>query len=144
MCGIAGVVMRNGDTPDAAVLDRMQAALAHRGPDGPGRLLRGDTALLQVRLAIIDLVTGDQPLFGTGGAALIANAEIYNNPELRQAMAGTPFRTRSDCEPAVFLYEAEGAAYADRLRGMYAIAIHDAARGRLVLSRDPFGIKPLY
>jgi asparagine synthase (glutamine-hydrolysing) len=144
MCGIAGVVMRNGGAPDPAVLDRLLAALAHRGPDGQGRLTRGDTALLQVRLAIIDLVTGDQPLFGTEGTALIANAEIYNNPELRQAMPGTPFRTRSDCEPAVFLYEAEGAAYADRLRGMYAIAIHDPARGRLVLTRDPFGIKPLY
>jgi asparagine synthase (glutamine-hydrolysing) len=144
MCGIAGVVMRNGGAPDPAMLDRLQAALAHRGPDGQGRLLRGDTTLLHLRLAIVDLVTGDQPLFAPGGAALVANAEIYNNPELRQAMPGTPFRTRSDCEPAVFLYEAEGAAYADRLRGMYAIAIHDPARNRLVLTRDPFGIKPLY
>ena len=144
MCGMAGVMMRNGGAPDAAVLERLLAALAHRGPDGEGRLLRGDTALLQVRLAIIDLVTGDQPLFGTVGAALIANAEIYNSPELRQAMSGTSFRTRSDCEPAVFLYESDGAAFADRLRGMYAIAIHDPARNRLVLSRDPFGIKPLY
>ena len=144
MCGMAGVMMRNGGAPDAAVLDRLLAALAHRGPDGEGRMTRGDTALLQVRLAIIDLVTGDQPLFGTAGSALIANAEIYNNPELRQAMPGTPFRTQSDCEPPVFLYEAEGVGYADRLRGMYAIAIHDPARNRLVLSRDPFGIKPLY
>jgi asparagine synthase (glutamine-hydrolysing) len=144
MCGLAGVMMRNGGAPDPAMLDRLQAALAHRGPDGQGRLVCGDTALLHLRLAIVDLVTGDQPLYSPGGAALIANAEIYNNPELRQAMAGAPFRTRSDCEPAVFLYESEGAAYADRLRGMYAIAIHDPARNRLVLTRDPFGIKPIY
>ena len=144
MCGIAGVMMRNGGAPDPAVLDRMQAALAHRGPDGFGRLLRDDTALLQVRLAIVDLATGDQPLFSPDGTALIANAEIYNNPELRAAMPGTPFRTQSDCEPAVFLYATDGVDFADRLRGMYAIAIHDSLRNRLVLSRDPFGIKPLY
>ncbi|MDE2574902.1 MAG: asparagine synthase (glutamine-hydrolyzing) [Rhodospirillales bacterium] len=144
MCGIAGVIMRDGSAPAPGVLDRMLAALAHRGPDGQGRLVRGDTALLHTRLAIIDLDTGDQPLFAPQGAALVANGEIYNNPELRQAMAGTPFRTRSDCEPAVFLYEREGPGFVSQLRGMYAIAIHDPARGRVVLARDPFGIKQLY
>jgi asparagine synthase (glutamine-hydrolysing) len=144
MCGIAGVVMRDGSAPDAGVLERLQAAIAHRGPDGQGVLVRGGTALVHNRLAIIDLVTGDQPLHAPGGAVLVCNGEIYNNPELRQAMAGTPFRTQSDCEPPVFLYEREGVRYADALRGMYAIAIHDAARDRVVLTRDPFGIKPLY
>ena len=153
MCGIAGVQTRNGTQPAPgvfdAILDRMQAAIAHRGPDGAGRLARGDTALLHLRLAIIDLETGDQPLFGASadpesGVALIGNGEIYNNIDLRRAMTTTPFRTRSDCEPPVFLYEAMGAEFADRLRGMYAIAIHDPATGRLVLARDPFGIKPLY
>jgi asparagine synthase (glutamine-hydrolysing) len=153
MCGIAGVQTRNGMQPApgvfGAILDRMQAAIAHRGPDGVGRLSRGDTALLQLRLAIVDLVTGDQPLFGASndidhGVALIGNGEIYNNLDLRRAMASTPFRTRSDCEPPVFLYESMGAEFADRLRGMYAIAIHDPATGNLVLTRDPFGIKPLY
>ncbi|MBN8889185.1 MAG: asparagine synthase (glutamine-hydrolyzing) [Rhodospirillales bacterium 70-18] len=144
MCGIAGVMMRDGTAPDPAVLDRLQAAIAHRGPDGHGRLVRGPVALVHNRLAIIDLVTGDQPLFAPSGAALVANGEIYNNPELRQAMAGTAFRTGSDCEPALWLYEAGGTGFADRLRGMYAIAIDDPPRGRLVLARDPFGIKPLY
>lgn len=149
MCGIAGVMTREGMAPSHAMLDRMEAAIAHRGPDGSGRLVRGDTALLHLRLAIVDLDTGDQPLFGRSddpesGTALIGNGEIYNNPDLRRAMTATPFRTRSDCEPPVFLYEAEGAGFADRLRGMYAIAIHDPARARLVLARDPFGIKPLY
>ncbi len=149
MCGIAGVMTRNGMAPSSEMLDRMEAAIAHRGPDGNGRLIRGDTGLLQLRLAIVDLVTGDQPLFGHSdepetGTALVANGEIYNNLDLRRAMASIPFRTRSDCEPPVFLYEAQGLGFADRLRGMYAIAIHDAAKARLVLTRDPFGIKPLY
>ncbi len=148
MCGLAGVMTRDGAAPETAVLDRLLAALAHRGPDGQGRLVRGDTALLHTRLAIVDLVTGDQPLFagaapGTG-PALVANGEIYNNNELRAAMANTPFRTRSDCEPALWRYLSDGERFADGLRGMYAAAIHDPARGRLVLARDPFGIKQLY
>jgi len=144
MCGIAGVMTRDGSAPDPGLLDRLLGALAHRGPDGQGRLLRGGVALLHTRLAIIDLATGDQPLFAPGGSALVANGEIYNNPELRAAMATTPFRTRSDCEPAVFLYERDGDAFAEALRGMYAIAVHDPRRDRLVLARDPFGIKQLY
>ena len=148
MCGLAGVMTRDGSTPDARVIDRLLAALAHRGPDGQGRLVRGGTALLHARLAIVDLHTGDQPLFagpepGTG-TALVCNGEIYNNPQLRAAMANTPFRTRSDCEPALWRYVSDGARFADALRGMYAIAIHDPTRNRLVLARDPFGIKQLY
>jgi asparagine synthase (glutamine-hydrolysing) len=146
MCGIAGVMTRDGSAPPAGVLDRLERALAHRGPDGTGRLVRGAVGLVHLRLAIVDLRTGDQPLFGAGedGTALIANGEIYNDPDLRRAMAGTPFRTLSDCEPAAFLYDRDGIAFADNLRGMYAIALHDRARNRLVLARDPFGIKPLY
>jgi len=149
MCGIAGVMTCDGREPPGFVLDRMLKAMAHRGPDGFGQLVRGGTALLHVRLAIVDLDTGDQPLFGVsddpnGGTALVGNGEIYNNPALRQAMATTAFRTRSDCEPPVFLYDAFGTGFADRLRGMYALAIHDPLQNRLVLTRDPFGIKPLY
>ena len=143
MCGLAGAMTRDGRAPDPAMLDRLLAAIAHRGPDGQGRLVRGGVALLHARLAIVDLSTGDQPLFA-GNAALVCNGEIYNNPELRAAMAATPFRTRSDCEPALWRYLADGDRFADALRGMYALAIDDADRGRLVLSRDPFGIKQLY
>jgi asparagine synthase (glutamine-hydrolysing) len=135
---------RDGSAPDPVLLRTLQDSLAHRGPDGRGMLVRGDTALIHLRLAIVDLFTGDQPLMAPGGAALVANAEIYNDPALRAAMTDTPFRTRSDCEPAVFLAEREGAAFADRLRGMYAIAVHDPRHRRLLLARDPFGIKPLY
>lgn len=144
MCGLAGIMTRNGTALDPAVLQRLQAALAHRGPDGHGTLVRGDTALIHLRLSIVDLVTGDQPLTTPGGTALVANGEIYNDPALRAQMADTPFRTRSDCEPAVFLAERDGPEFARHLRGMYAIAVHDLARKRLILARDPFGIKPLY
>ena len=143
MCGIAGIIMRDGTPVDRAVLDRLAAALHHRGPDSEGFHVDGGVALVDTRLAIVDVAGGRQPLFGPKGAALVANGEIYNAPELRQAMGGT-FATLSDCEPAVHLYEWEGADYAARLRGMYAIAIHDPAADRVLLSRDPFGIKPLY
>ncbi len=146
MCGIAGIMTRDGSAPARGLLDAMESAIAHRGPDGVRRLVRGDTGLVHLRLAIMDLATGDQPLFahGPGGPALVANGEIYNDPDLRAAMDDTAFSTHSDCEPAVYLYARHGVGFAERLRGMYAIAIHDPARGRLVLSRDPFGIKPLY
>ncbi len=148
MCGLAGIQTTDGSAADPALLDRMRVALAHRGPDGHATLVRGDTGLLHLRLAIVDLKTGDQPLMGPRvqgeELALVANGEIYNDPELRRTMAGTPWRTGSDCEPAVFLYADQGSRYAERLRGMYATAIHDPGTGRLVLSRDPFGIKPLY
>jgi asparagine synthase (glutamine-hydrolysing) len=144
MCGIAGVMTRDGSPPEEAMLRALQAALAHRGPDGHGTLRRDGVALVHLRLAIIDLATGDQPLFAPGGTALVANGEIYNDPDLRRTMAGAPLRTRSDCEPVVFLAEQHGAAFADHLRGMYAIAVHDPRTGRLLLARDPFGIKPLY
>ncbi len=144
MCGLAGVMTSDGTAPDPVLLRTLQNALSHRGPDGRGMLVRGDTALIHLRLAIVGLVTGDQRLMAPAGAALVANGEIYNDPALREAMTDTPFRTRSDCEPAVFLAESEGVAFADRLRGMYAIAVHDPRRRRLMLARDPFGIKPLY
>ena len=136
---------RNGETPDPSVLDALMDGIAHRGPDGTGRHVAADTALVQTRLAIIDLATGDQPFYEPDGAALIANGEIYNYIELRQKMSGTPFKTESDCETALFLYRQYGTAYTEYLRGMYSIAIHDPADGgSLILSRDPFGIKPLY
>ncbi len=144
MCGIAGLVTNDGRAPSANVMTAMSEALAHRGPDGIGHYRSGDVAMMQRRLAIIDLVTGDQPLYEPGGAALVANGEIYNYIELRAALDGTAFSTSSDCETPLHVYRRKGVAYADDLRGMYAIALHDPGASRLVLSRDPFGIKPLY
>jgi asparagine synthase (glutamine-hydrolysing) len=144
MCGIAGVMTCDGSPPDPAALSALQAALAHRGPDGRRTVVRDDLGLVHLRLAIVDLVTGDQPVFAPGGTCLIANAEIYNDPDLRRKMAEAPFRSGSDCEPAAFLAEQHGAAFAESLRGMYAIAAHNPCTGQLLLARDPFGIKPLY
>jgi len=144
MCGIAGVMMSDGRPAQPAVLDLLQAALAHRGPDGAGRHVAGPVGMLNTRLAIIDLKTGDQPLYEDGGAALVANGEIYNDPELRRRLPDVRFRTGSDCESPLHLYRRKGLDFVDDLRGMYAIAIHDPAGAKLVISRDPFGIKPLY
>ncbi len=144
MCGIAGMMTRNGAAPDAEALRAMQRALAHRGPDGVGHYRKDDVAMVQTRLAIIDLVTGDQPLYEPQGAALVANGEIYNYIELRSEFPGIELKTASDCELPLHLYRRHGLDFPKHLRGMYAIALHDPASRRLVLSRDPFGIKPLY
>ena len=144
MCGIAGIMTADGAAPPAAALQAMGAALAHRGPDGNGHYRSGNLGMVQTRLAIIDLATGDQPLYEPGGAALMANAEIYNYIELRAALSEAVFSTGSDCELPLHLYRRHGLDFTSYLRGMYAIALHDPAAGRLVLARDPFGIKPLY
>ncbi len=144
MCGIAGLILRN-DTqpPPPETLARLTRALAHRGPDGTGQTMVGRIALISTRLAIIDPAGGDQPLFA-GGAALVANAEIYNYRELRAAMPEVRFATGSDCEPALHRWLRDGSDYVKALRGMYAIAVHERAARTVTLSRDPFGIKPLY
>ncbi|HTT75806.1 MAG TPA: asparagine synthase (glutamine-hydrolyzing) [Candidatus Binataceae bacterium] len=144
MCGIAGVMMSGGRPPDPAVLDRLTVALAHRGPDGIGRFTLPPVGLVHTRLAIVDLETGDQPFYESGGAALVANGEIYNDPELRNQLRGVAFATASDCEVPLHLYCRDGNAFTEALRGMYAIAIYDPANCHLTLARDPFGIKPLY
>lgn len=144
MCGIAGIMSRGETPPDGALLDRMAAAMHHRGPDGAGRHVARNVGMVQTRLAIIDLQTGGQPLYEPGGAALIANGEIYNYIELRAALPQAEFATGSDCEPPLYLYRRYGLDFVEHLRGMFAIALHDPVEGQLVLARDPFGIKPLY
>jgi asparagine synthase (glutamine-hydrolysing) len=145
MCGIAGLVHRpDAPPPDPAIAARLVAALAHRGPDGSGVHAAGPVLLAQTRLAIIDLATGDQPLFAPPDLALVANGEIYNHRALRAAMPSVAFATGSDCEPPLHLFRAHGLDFARDLRGMYAIALHDRAQRQVVLARDPFGIKPLY
>ena len=144
MCGIAGIMTADGSAPDVAALATMKNALIHRGPDGDAVWTSGDVGLVHTRLAIIDLESGDQPLFGPGGTVLVANGEIYNYIELREELTGVKFSTASDCEPVLHCYQNQGLGFAERLRGMYALAIYDPKERCLVLSRDPFGIKPLY
>ncbi len=144
MCGIVGIMRTDGTAPAPAVIDRMAEAIAHRGPDGRGDYVHAGVAMTQMRLAIIDLQTGDQPILDDAGRALVANGEFYNYIELRDELRGIKFRTASDCEPPLHLYGRMGLDFVHRLRGMYALAIHDPEKGHLVLARDPFGIKPLY
>jgi asparagine synthase (glutamine-hydrolysing) len=146
VCGICGIASTNG----SAVTDRvaaMSATLVHRGPDSFGEFSDGDVALAARRLSIIDLETGDQPIANEDGTLhVIQNGEIYNYRELRRELerAGHHFRTQGDTEVLLHLYEEHGDRFAERLRGMFAIAIWDARHRRLVLARDRFGIKPLY
>ena len=144
MCGIAGIAYKPDATPVAqGTLNAMAAALHHRGPDGThfARMPRID--LIHTRLSIIDLKGGDQPLT-TGTGTLVANGEIYNDLHIRQAFGKDRFKTGSDCESPLVMWEQTGADYTACLRGMYAIALYDSSRDLLLLSRDPFGIKPLY
>lgn len=144
MCGIAGIMTATGGAPLPEQLEALADALGHRGPDGRGTYVKGATGLVHTRLAIIDLKTGDQPLTYPGGAVLVANGEIYNYVELRESLADYSFRTHSDCEPPLHLYAKAGIRFTEHLRGMYSLAIYDPKWDRLVLARDPFGIKPLY
>src|SRR2546429_3217138 len=146
MCGICGIASSHG----RADLDRvaaMSATLVHRGPDSFGEYVDGPVAIAARRLSIIDLETGDQPIANEDGTIhVVQNGEIYNYRELRRELerAGHRFRTSGDTEVLLHLYEQHGEGFAERLRGMFAVAIWDARRRRLALARDRFGIKPLY
>jgi asparagine synthase (glutamine-hydrolysing) len=146
MCGICGTAsMRHGADPER--LAAMSATLRHRGPDSDGMFVDGPVGLAARRLSIIDLDTGDQPIASEDGSVVVVqNGEIYNYEELTYELvrAGHRFRTRGDTEVLVHAYEEWGTSYAERLRGMFAIAIWDARERRLVLARDRYGIKPLY
>jgi asparagine synthase (glutamine-hydrolysing) len=146
MCGICGIAAAHGRA-DLDRLAAMSATLVHRGPDSFGEYIDGPVALAARRLRIIDLETGDQPIGNEDGTVhVVQNGEIYNYRELRRELerAGHRFRTHGDTEVLLHLYEEHGDAFVTRLRGMFAIAIWDAKRRRLLLARDRFGIKPLY
>ncbi len=146
MCGIAGKVSTRGKVPPELV-EQMCAAQEHRGPDSRG-LHTDDGAVLGIqRLRVIDLETGDQPIYSEDGSiAVVLNGEIYNFEQLREDLArrGHRFSTSGDTEVIVHLYEEMGTAFVERLQGMFALAIWDRKRRRLVLARDRVGKKPLY
>lgn len=148
MCGICGIASADrAAPPDPLVLDRMSRTLAHRGPDSAGVAIDGAVGLAARRLSIIDLDHGDQPVSNEDGSVhLVLNGEVYNHPQLRRDLAGRGhrFASRSDTEVLVHLYEERGPAFVEDLRGMFAVAVWDAPRQRLLLARDRFGIKPLY
>ena len=146
MCGIAGYVSV-GEDADGTVVQSMCDEIRHRGPDDFGVYTDGPCAIGMRRLSIIDLSTGHQPLANEDESVwIVFNGEIYNFQELRPWLEnrGHRFRTNSDTEAIVHLYEEEGTDGIARLRGMFAFAIWDRRRRRLLLARDRFGKKPLY
>ena len=154
MCGIFGIVARNAQIPDG-VLERGTQSLAHRGPDDSGTVVLHDSSRGAVeiglgnrRLAILDLSPlGHQPMHDPEtGNWIVYNGEIYNFRDVRDELAclGTAFTSHSDTEVVLKAYARWGAECISKFRGMFAVAIWDAARHQLFIARDPMGVKPLY
>lgn len=147
MCGIAGMLLSGEGHADPETLQAMAQHLRHRGPDGAGLWHEGGVGLAHTRLAIIDLAGGAQPLYNEDGSlVLVANGEIYNFVELRRELEalGHRFATHSDSETILHAYETWGDACVEHLDGMFAFALYDRTRRRLLLARDRLGIKPLF
>src|SRR5579864_9348187 len=145
MCGIAGII--NSDTGsriEEATIHRMCDAILHRGPDDEGIFVKGGTGLGMRRLSIIDLSGGHQPVFNEDRSVwIVFNGEIYNFPELRAELLthGHQFSTHTDTEVIVHLYEEMGANCVQKLRGMFAFALYDERRRKLLMARDRLGKK---
>jgi len=148
MCGIAGLWSASGAAPPRAEeLEAMVRTLHHRGPDGQGVRVDGSIGLGHARLSIIDLAGGAQPLSNEDGSVwVVFNGEIFNYLELREELLrqGHRFRTASDTEVLVHLYEQHGDSFVERLNGQFALALWDGRQRRLVLARDRVGIRPLF
>jgi asparagine synthase (glutamine-hydrolysing) len=146
MCGIAGATSATPLPGLQRALQTMQDALRHRGPDGCGQWISADrrAGLAHLRLSIIDLATGDQPMLAPSGNAITYNGEIYNFIELREELGKDRFRTASDTEVILLAYEKWGERCVEKLRGMFAFALWDAQKRKLFVARDRFGIKPFY
>lgn len=148
MCGIAGIFnTRNEDIPQIELINRMTDAITHRGPDESGVHLEPGLALGHRRLSVIDIASGQQPLFNADrSAAIVFNGEIYNFMQLRPELEalGYRFTTNSDTEVILHAWQAWGSQCVQRLRGMFAFAIWDQKHRHLFLARDRLGIKPLY
>jgi asparagine synthase (glutamine-hydrolysing) len=146
MCGIAGKVSASGPV-DGLLLDRMCSAVEHRGPDSRGVFVEDGVGLGVQRLRVIDLVTGDQPIYNEDRSVVVVqNGEIYNYQALRVELErrGHRFATKTDTEVIVHLYEEHGANCVRSLRGMFAFALWDTVRQQLLLARDRVGKKPLF
>jgi asparagine synthase (glutamine-hydrolysing) len=147
MCGIYGVIRLDGSAANGEDMRRMGRVTVHRGPDDEGLHVDGPCAIGMRRLSIIDLAGGHQPIASADGRLwVVCNGEIYNFRELRAALEarGHEFRTRSDTEVILHAYAEHGDALVHELNGMFAFALWDAGRRRLLVGRDRLGIKPLY
>jgi asparagine synthase (glutamine-hydrolysing) len=147
MCGICGKLNFDGRPVGETLIRRMEDVLFHRGPNGRGSYVQGPIGLGHRRLSIIDLSSGDQPMSNEDGSIwIVFNGEIYNFPELTRELQarGHRFKSRSDTEAIVHLYEEYGVDCVKRLRGMFAFALWDGRERRLLLARDRVGKKPLF
>jgi asparagine synthase (glutamine-hydrolysing) len=147
MCGIAGIISFDGRPVDRQRLERMRDSLTHRGPDGEGAWIDGPVGLAHRRLSIVDLASGQQPMLSAEGKlCLTFNGEIYDHLATRARLeqAGHVYRTHSDTETILHLYEEQGERCVESLTGMFAFALWDRRDSSLLLARDRLGIKPLY
>jgi asparagine synthase (glutamine-hydrolysing) len=147
MCGICGIRRFDNSVPNERLLAAMNGAIAHRGPDGQGVHLAPGIGLAMQRLSIVDLVTGDQPIYNEDkSVALVYNGEIYNHLEVRAELErlGHVYQTNGDTESVVHAYEEYGTAAVGHFRGMFAFAVWDEPRQTLYITRDRLGEKPLY
>jgi asparagine synthase (glutamine-hydrolysing) len=146
MCGIAGCVAPAGEAPDRAALERMGAALAHRGPDDQGIAVEGQVGLVHRRLAIVDPTpAGHQPMRHSGGRwSLTYNGEVFNHAELRRELEPVPWVGHSDSETVLEALARWGDGALPRFNGLFGLAALDSAGRRLLLARDRWGVKPLY
>ena len=148
MCGICGIFHSDPQQPvNRGILALMNRQIVHRGPDDDGFFVEKNVGLAMRRLSIIDIQTGHQPISNEDGNIwIVFNGEIYNHQELRNNLQvrGHRYRTKSDTETIVHLYEEYGRNCVDHLRGMFAFAIWDRAKKCLFIARDRLGIKPLY
>ncbi len=147
MCGICGISHSNKQTPERIFLEKMNAAIAHRGPDSDGFYTNQNIGLAMRRLAIIDVAGGDQPISNEDDTVWITlNGECYNYPEMQAELdkRGHHFKTKSDTECILHYYEDEGDDFVKKLRGMFALALWDVKKQRLLLARDRMGKKPIY
>ncbi len=143
MCGIAGFIGK--DKNKKKIIKAMCDRIAHRGPDAEGFYVKGDVALGQRRLSIIDIEGGKQPMFSEDGKLVIVfNGEIYNYKDLKKELKEYPFQTESDTEVLIYGYRKWGYDLPNHLRGMFAFALYDMEEKTLFCARDHFGIKPFY
>ena len=145
MCGIVSIINKDGSRVELSLLSNMASKISHRGPDEEGHLIEGPIGFYHKRLAIIDLISGQQPMT-RDSVSVVFNGAIYNYKELRGSLkkSGHTFRTNSDTEVILELYKEYGPGCVEHMNGMFAFLIYDRIQKRLIAARDHFGIKPLY
>ena len=145
MCGIVGIINKSRVGVDPVLLEKMAAIIHHRGPDEDGIIVDGPVGFFHKRLSIIDIATGKQPMT-FNNCTIVYNGEIYNYIELREDLIrrGHSFQTSSDTEVILHMYAEYGKDFVNLMNGMFAFLIYDRNENKLFISRDHFGIKPLY